>query len=132
MDASERTERLRLADGFRRSADDNLSESGLRAALSRSYYSVFHLGCILLGKGYGNHDQFLKDLRSALGSGDGLWQKVERLQELRIQADYRFDAARRIYDDDLKRFREEAFKGLELGLETYNELMQRIGQEERK
>jgi uncharacterized protein (UPF0332 family) len=126
VDESEQKERLRLADGFRRSADDYSSERALRDALSRSYYSVFHLGCVLLRKGYGNHDLFLKDLRLALGLGDELWRKVQRLQELRIQADYRFDAVKRIYEGDPQRFREEAFRGLALGLETYNELLKRI------
>jgi uncharacterized protein (UPF0332 family) len=126
VDQAEQKQRLRLADGFRRSADGYSSERALRDALSRSYYSVFHLGCALLGRGYGNHAQFLKDLRERLGSNDQLCDKVERLEELRIQADYRFDAVKRLYDGDSQRFREEAFRGLALGLETYNELLERI------
>jgi len=83
-----------------------------------------------LGRGYGNHDQFLRDLRVALGSNHELWQKVDRLQKLRIQADYQFDAVKRNYEGDPKRFQEEAFKGLALGLEAYKDMLQRVSREQ--
>lgn len=126
MDEQEREERLALAGALRHSADHYLSEQALRDALSRSYYSVFHLGCILLGKGYGSHDEFLTDLHGKLGASDDLWEKVKRLQELRIQADYRFDGLRRIYGGDPEKFQRAAFDGLAQGREVYSELLQRV------
>ena len=126
LDERERKERWALAAALRESADRYLSEQVLRDALSRSYYSVFHLGCILLGRGYGSHDEFLRDLQGQLGANDDLWEKVKRLQDLRIEADYRFDASRRIYGGDPEKFQRAAFDGLALGREAYWELLQRI------
>jgi uncharacterized protein (UPF0332 family) len=126
LDKGEREERQALAAALRQSADGYLSEQALRDALSRSYYSVFHLGCILLGKGYGSHDEFLRDLQSQLGASDDLWEKVKRLQELRIQADYRFDALRRIHGGDPERFQRAAFDGLALGRDVFKQLLERI------
>ncbi len=126
LDEREREERRVFAAALRESADRYLSEQTLRDALSRSYYSVFHLGCILLGKGYGSHDEFLRDLQGQLGASDDLWEKVKRLQELRSEADYRFDASRRIYGGDPEKFQRAAFDGLALGREAYWELLQRI------
>lgn len=126
MDEQEVKERRAFAAALRESADRYLSEQMLRDALSRSYYSVFHLGCVLLGRGYGDQKGFLTDLQRQLGASDDLGRKVERLQTLRIQADYRFDALKRIYSGDLEKFREEAFDGLKLGREVYDALLQRI------
>ena len=123
MDQQEKDERRALAEALRESAD---GEQALRDALSRSYYSIFHLGCILLGRGYGNQEEFLRDLKAQLGAKDDLGEKVKRLQELRIQADYRFDAVRRIYGGDPEKFRKEAFDGLKLGRDAYEDLLQRI------
>lgn len=128
MDEREREERRVLATALRQSADHYLSEQALRDALSRSYYSVFHLGCILLGKGYGSHKQFLRDLHGKLGASDDLWEKVKRLQQLRIQADYRFDALRRFYGGDPENLQRAAFDGLALGREVYSDLLDRIVQ----
>lgn len=128
MDKREQEERRAFAAALRQSADHYLSEQALRNALSRSYYSVFHLGCILLGKGYGSHEEFLRDLQGKLGPSDDLWEQVKRLQELRIQADYRFDGLRRIYGGDPEKFQQAAFEGLALGRQVYNELRQRIEQ----
>ena len=129
MDKAEHEERQALARALRQSADGYLSEQSLRDALSRSYYSVFHLGCILLGRGYGSHEDFLKDLQGRLGAGDDLLEKVRQIQNLRLHADYRFDAIRRIYGGDLEKFRQAAFDGLELGRRVYDELQERIKQE---
>ena len=126
MDERERKERRAFATALRESADHYLSEQALRDAISRSYYSVFHLGCILLGRGHGSHDDFLRDLKTRLDASDDLWMKVKQLQELRIQADYRFDALRRIYGGDVEKFQEAAFEGLTLGREVYGELLRRI------
>lgn len=125
MDQSEREGRLRLAAALRGSADHYLSEQALRDALSRSYYSVFHLGCTLLGKGYGNHDEFWKDLRDKVKS-DGLSKRVESLREWRITADYRFDAVTRDYGGDPERFRNAASEALKLGQQVFNDLAERI------
>ena len=127
LDEREREERRVFAAALRESADRYLSEQALRDALSRSYYSVFHLGCILLGKGYGNQKEFLKDLKAHLGAGDGLGKRVEDLQKLRTLADYRFDALKREYSGDVEKFREAAFDGLRLGREVYSELLERVG-----
>lgn len=125
MDDPERRARLALAQAIRESADHS-SEQALRNALSRSYYSVFHVGCSILGKGFGDHKQFLRELKQFLkelrGSvGDELGSKVEKLQDLRIQADYRFDAVGRVYES-LEEFRRQAADGLRLGQEVYREL----------
>jgi uncharacterized protein (UPF0332 family) len=126
LDERERKERRVFAEALRESADRYLSEQALRDALSRSYYSVFHLCCILLGKGYGGQKEFLIDLKRHLGTSDDLGKKVQRLQELRIQADYRYELLRRDYSGDVEKFREGAFEGLELGREVYSELLERI------
>jgi len=126
LDKREREERLGLATALRQSADHYLSEQALRDALSRSYYSVFHLGCILLGRGYRSHKQFLRDLQRKLGVTDDVWQKVKRLQELRIEADYRFDGLRQIYGGDPARFQRAAFEGLALGQDVYGKLRRRV------
>jgi len=126
LEEQEHKEREALAQALRQSADRYLSEQALRDALSRSYYSVFHLGCILLGRGYGNHEQFLKDLQGQLGTTDDLWRKMKRLQDLRIEADYRFDALKQIYGGNPTKFRDEAFDGLALGREVYGELAKLI------
>ncbi len=125
MDESERQGRLRLAGALRRSADHYLSEQALRDALSRSYYSVFHLGCALLGKGYGDHNKFLEDLHTKV-EDNGLSERVERLRDWRITADYKFDAVARDYDGDPERFRNAASEALRLGQEVYRELAERI------
>ncbi len=114
MDQSEREGRLRLAAALRGSANDYLSEQALRDALSRSYYSVFHLGCTFLGKGYGNHDEFLKDWRHKVDNDD-LSERVRSLREWRVTADYRFDAVTRDYGGDPERFRNAASEALKLG-----------------
>jgi uncharacterized protein (UPF0332 family) len=114
VDQPERKGRLRFAAALRGSADNYLSEQALRDALSRSYYSVFHLGCTLLGKGYGNQKEFLKDLREKVGD-DELSKNVESLQEWRITADYMFDVVVRKYGGDPEGFRNAASEALKLG-----------------
>jgi len=126
LDERERKERRVFAAALRESADRYLSEQALRDALSRSYYSVFHLCCILLGKGYGGQKGFLNDLKAHLGASDDLAERVKRLQDLRIEADYLFDALKRKYGGDVDKFRKAAFEGLELGREVYSELLERI------
>jgi len=117
-----------MAQALRESADHYLSEQALRDALSRSYYSVFHLGCTLLGKGYGNHDEFLKDLGEKV-KNDGLSEGVKRLREWRITADYKFDAIARDYGGDSERFRNAASEALKLGQGVYKDLADRIDKE---
>ncbi|GEM_PF-6757318 len=116
-----------MAQALRESADHS-SEQALRDALSRSYYSVFHLGCTLLGRGYGNHDQFLKDFRERVVDND-LSNKMMYLKEWRITADYKFDVVTRQYGGDPEKFREEASKALKLGQEVYKDLAERINME---
>ena len=119
MDEPERQTRLALAEAIRESADHS-SEQALRDSLSRSYYSVFHVGCALLGKGFGDHKQFLQALKQRVG--DELGAKVEYLQSLRIRADYEFDAVGRVYRN-VDEFRRKALEGLRLGQEVYMELL---------
>ena len=129
MDDSERSSRLALAGALRESADYYSAEQALRDSLSRSYYSVFHVGCVLIGRGFGNHAEFLKELQVVLGddaAGRLLVAKVEEIQNLRIQADYVFDAVERYYEADLRKFRQAASDGLRLGHETYEALLKRI------
>ncbi len=128
MDAAEREARLTLAQQLRESADHS-SEQALRDSLSRSYYSIFHVGCALLGKGFGDHKQFLRDLKSKVG--DALGRKVEELQNLRIQADYEFDAVRNRYGGEFAEFRRKARDVLKLGEEAYLELRSLLDEESR-
>lgn len=128
MDDSERNSRVALARSLRESAD-NSSEQALRDALSRSYYAVFHVGCVIIGKGFGNHSEFLAELRTVLSGdeeGRSLIAKVEEIQRLRIQADYLFDVVERFYEGNLDKFREAAASGLELGHEVFGVLLNRI------
>jgi uncharacterized protein (UPF0332 family) len=128
VDQSEREGRLQFAAALRGSADQYLSEQALRDALSRSYYSIFHLGCALLGKGYSNHDEFLRDLRAKVDDNE-LSEKVGRLRAWRITADYKFDAVARDYDRDPERFRNAASEALKLGQQVYKDLAERIDKE---
>jgi len=128
VDDAERRARLTLAQALRESADQYLSEQALRDALSRSYYSVFHIGSTLLGKGYGSHDEFLKDLQAKVDDND-LSVRVKRLRDWRITADYKFDAVTRDYSGDPEKVREEASKALKLGQEVYKDLAERIDKE---
>ena len=101
----------------------------MRDALSRSYYAVFHAGCVLIGKGFGNHSGFLTELRGVLGDdadGQSVIDKVEEIRNLRIQADYISDAVERFYGGKLDKFRDAAVNGLKLGQEVYGVLVNRI------
>ena len=121
MDDGERKSRLALAEALRESADHS-SEQALRDALSRSYYSVFHAGCTLLGRGYKSHKEFLRDLADSSKVNTKLAADVRSVYMLRIRADYVFDAIARFYADSLEEFRQRAVEGLRLGQEVYREL----------
>jgi uncharacterized protein (UPF0332 family) len=126
---SEQKSRLALARALRASADQSTTEQSLRDALSRSYYSVFHAGCVLIGRGFGNHRDFLAGLRNALrdeADGRDLCDNIERIQKLRIQADYQSDAVERFYEGSPDKFRAAAVSGLTVGREAYRSLLNRI------
>lgn len=128
MTDSERNSRLALARALRESADHS-SEQEIRDALSRSYYAVFHVGCVLVGRGLGNHREFLQELRALLSDdaeGSSLMAKIEEIQRLRIQADYQFDAVERYYEGSLGKFQEAAANALGLGREVCQHLLNRI------
>jgi uncharacterized protein (UPF0332 family) len=91
--------RLELAKALRELADGS-SEAALRNALSRSYYSIFHAANVLFGKV--SHG----DIARKLGSIDlELESQVEKLQQLRSQADYDPNFVDREFKGDLERFR---------------------------
>ncbi len=95
--------RLRLAKGFFKTVgvQPRSSEHEIRNALSRCYYSFFHLSHVVLGR-YRGHELVateIGDLDNALG------QFVTTLQALRIEADYIPDVVRREYGGELAEYR---------------------------
>lgn len=81
-------------------AENASGEAGLRTAISRVYYSAFHLLIARLGSrfrfdpsaGTGTHKQliqFLQQNARSIPQGFSLGRKMESIFELRINADYR-------------------------------------------
>ena len=115
--------RLALAKALRELADGS-SEAALRSALSRSYYSVFHAASVLLGKV--SHG----DIAERLGAiAPELEAQVERLQQLRSQADYDPRFVEREFKGDLEKFQVDARERINEGLTVFNRI---LGEIERK
>jgi uncharacterized protein (UPF0332 family) len=112
--------RLVLARALRELADGS-SEAALRAALSRSYYSIFHASNVLFGKV--SHG----DIAKRLGSLDSeLEVRVEKLQQLRSQADYDPKFVEREFKGNLEQFRLEVRHQVDEGLTIFNRILGEI------
>jgi len=119
MEASS-SSRLALAKALRELADGS-SEAALRSALSRSYYSIFHAANVLLGKV--SHG----DIAKRLGSVDSeLESRVDKLQQLRSQADYDPKLVEREFKGNLDQFRLDVRRQVEEGLLVFNRILREI------
>jgi uncharacterized protein (UPF0332 family) len=114
--------RLALAQGLRQRADHS-SESELRDALSRSYYSLFHVGLVLLGREWIRHENLPKELESI---DRDLARTVGELSKLRESADYDPNMLTRDFSGDLELFRLKASGALERGRTAYQRLLDEI------
>jgi hypothetical protein len=111
--------RLGLARALRELADGS-SEVALRSALSRSYYSIFHAANVLLGK-VDHHD-----IAGRLAKIDpDLQAKVEKLKQLRSQADYDPKFVEKEYGT-LEELQIDARKRVEEGLTVFNRILGEI------
>jgi uncharacterized protein (UPF0332 family) len=112
--------RLELAKALRELADGS-SEAALRNALSRSYYSIFHAANVLFGKV--SHS----DIAKRLGSVDlELEAQVEKLQQLRSQADYDPNFVEREFKGNLEQFRLDVRRQVDEGLSVFNRILREI------
>jgi uncharacterized protein (UPF0332 family) len=119
MDESS-SSRLALAKALRELADGS-SEATLRGALSRSYYSIFHATNVLLGKV--SHG----DIAKRLGGVDSeLEARVDKLQQLRSQADYDPKFVEREFKGNLEQFRLDVRRQVEEGLTVFNRVLREI------
>ena len=114
--------RLALAEGLRERADHS-SESELREALSRSYYSLFHAGLVLLERDWIRHENLPKELASI---DPRLAQTVAELSKLRESADYDPDLVAREFKGDLEQFRVKTAVDVERGRTAYRKLREEI------
>jgi len=112
--------RLELAKALRELADGS-SEAALRNALSRSYYSIFHAANVLFGKV--SHS----DIAKRLGSVDlELEAQVEKLQQLRSQADYDPNFVEWEFKGNLEQFRLDVRRQVDEGLSVFNRILREI------
>lgn len=112
--------RLELAKRLRELADCS-SEAQLRASLSRSYYSVYHVAKVLLDNV--DHHNIAKEL----GRIDPqLGEDVEVLRKLRNQADYDPALVEREFGGDQDLFREEVRKQVDKGLTTFRRILREL------
>ena len=111
---------MALAKALRELADGS-SEATLRGALSRSYYSIFHATNVLLGKV--SHG----DIAKRLGGVDSeLEARVDKLQQLRSQADYDPKFVEREFKGNLEQFRLDVRRQVEEGLTVFNRALREI------
>jgi uncharacterized protein (UPF0332 family) len=112
--------RLELAQALRHLADGS-TEAALRNSLSRSYYSIFHAANVLFGKV--SHG----DIAKRLGSVDPeLVAQVEKLQQLRSQADYDPNFVEREFKGNLEQFRLDVRRQVDEGLSVFNRILREI------
>ena len=112
--------RLTLAKALRELADGS-SEVDLRSSLSRSYYSIFHAANVLFGKV--SHGEIAKRLA---GIDSELEVRVEKLQQLRSQADYDPKFVEREFKGNLEQFRLDVRHQVEEGLLVFNRILEEI------
>jgi uncharacterized protein (UPF0332 family) len=119
MDVAD-SSRLALAKGLRELADGS-SEAALRSALSRSYYSIFHVANVLLGRV--THE----NVAEKLGEFDPeLGERVKDLRRLRSLADYTPGFIDLEFGGDVELFRQEARDKVNEGLKVFNNIVQEI------
>ena len=112
--------RLELAKALRELADGS-TEASLRGALSRSYYSIFHAANVLLGKV--SHG----DIAKKLGIIDPeLEDRVNKLQQLRSQADYDPRLVEREFKGNVEQFRLDVRRQVDEGLSVFNRILREI------
>jgi len=112
--------RLELAKALRELADGS-SEAALRNSLSRSYYSIFHASNVLFGRV--SHS----DIAKRLGGVDlELEAQVEKLQQLRSQADYDPNFVEREFKGNLEQFRLDVRRQVDEGLSVFNRILREI------
>jgi len=112
--------RLELAKTLRALADGS-SEVLLRSALSRSYDSIFHAAKVLFGRV--SHS----DIAKKLGSIDPeLESRMEKLQQLRSQADYDPMFVEREFRGDLEQFRLDVRRQVDEGLSVFIRVLDEI------
>lgn len=115
--------RLELAHKLREEADQS-SEAALRSALSRSYYSVYHAANALLGRKM-NHGELPEKLAAI---DQDLGNRVKRLRELRVLADYDQNYVTREFAGNLEFFRIDARDQVKNGLEVFTKILTLIEQ----
>jgi uncharacterized protein (UPF0332 family) len=112
--------RFELAKALRELADGS-TEAMLRNALSRSYYSIFHAANVLFGKV--SHG----DIAKKLGNIDSeLEARVDKLQQLRSQADYDPNFVEREFKGNLEQFRLDVRRQVDEGLSVFNRILGEI------
>ena len=116
-------DRLALAQGLRECADR--SEQELRDALSRSYYSIYHVARAWVA---GERTRIgHKELEAKVREKDQhLADDIDRLRKLRETADYDPDMVRRDFNGDLESFRLEVNKELQTSRGIYSRLCRKL------
>jgi uncharacterized protein (UPF0332 family) len=117
--------RLVLARGLRESADGS-SEVALRAALSRSYYSIFHSARVLDRKI--RHRNIASELEKV---EKGLGEKAGALYELRQGADYNPGFIDERYGGSVEAFKEDARRQVNEGLRVFERIVREIEERSR-
>lgn len=93
----------------------------MRSALSRSYYSIYHAAKALFGK-VDHHDIGER----LAGIDPELQAKVEKLKQLRSQADYDPKFVEKEYGGSLEKFQVDARKSVDEGLTVFNRIIGEI------
>ena len=94
----------------------------MRDALSRSYYSLYHLARVLIGREEGglDHGSLQKEVRQKYGVA--LADTLRELYRLRENADYNPEMVAQFYAGDIERFREGAEEALQRGSDVYRQI----------
>ena len=123
MLAEPQNERLALARRLRETADR--SEQELRDALSRSYYSIYHVARAWVAgeRSRIGHKELIAKVRE---KDQQLADDIDRLRKLCETADYNPNMVRRDYNDDLETFRLEVNKELQASRALYNFLCKKL------
>ena len=121
MRDSDREARIELARRLRESADHS-SEQELRAALSCSYYSLYHAARVLVGRATGglDHDSLRREVEKI---DQDLAHTLKDLYRLRENADYNPGMMTQFYGGDVERFRKEVEEALQRGLDAYRQIL---------
>jgi len=116
-------ERLALAQRLRESADR--SEQELRDALSRSYYSIYHVARAWVASERSRVGHL--ELREKVqGIDPQLAEAIRRLQKLREMADYDPEMVDRDYGGDIESFRRAVNEELGRSRAVYNLIRKKL------